>query len=746
VTRWSVLLLPVAGLLAIDPWSGPDDHAVKYVVLAAGAFVCVAASIEARTIAWSSASLALWVFLAVRGVMLLRSPVTPRSFRWWMLLLALALVHHAACAAAPRRWLARHGPAILGAAAAVIAALAVAQWIRGVPQNYATFAHRNFAGAGLAMLLPYVLASGRVRFPWRALLLVAALAGLVAMRSRGGWLAAAVGTTLFFAWRVRAARWPLVFGVPAAVLFAGVVFGQSESVRARVVWYRAAVTMGLDHPALGLGADGFAREYPPVRPLEEWDLHQGRFVHSPHNDYVASFAEGGLLGLCAHAFLLVAAARALRGQRAPLSSLAAFATASLVDLPLEDPSLLALALFPLAFARRRSTRRGAPYAAPLATLAALLAIGYGLAADLNHWRADRALGRFLATRDRTQLDRALALERRHPDALIARSNPEDLSLLLAMEPHHAGAHYNRTLDLPADEAIPALEEILARHDPRHRLTRQRLRKLRDAEAGRRAREIEPLLATDPLRAASLLDAIVREKPLSPDPYLMLARLYRSTGPPETVDRWLREAEARGSTEEIAGERLSFEFEELGKGEANLPGIRRAAGMLSATALRERVGRHLDAATAAEEADGPPELRPEEGEEPAAFAARLMKARTEWRAALQARTRPDCVVARVLAEELVEREPSAAHLHLVARAVRGQGEVARAAQFEAMALFLETLDALADGDEPLARRRYERALRAHPGLAEEKTVKEALRLFVEGNEERRRRAEALGLLK
>jgi len=745
MTRWAVLLLPVAGILAYDPWGGIDDHAIKYVVLAGCAFACVACSLEARRIAWSRASLALLVFVLLRGVMLLRSPVTPRSFRWWTLLLALALVHHAAAAAVPRGFLRRRAPLVLGGLGAALGAFAVVQWLRGTPQAYATFANSNFAGAGLAMLLPFAL-TARLRTRWSLALVAACLLGLLATKSRGGGLAAAAAIAVFVSWKLPRARWMLLAGLPAAVLLVALLAGNSETVEVRLVWYRAALTMGLDHPALGLGADGFAREYPPVRTQREWDLHQGRPVHSVHDDYLESFAEGGFAGLGAHLFLLVAAALALRRERAPLASLAAFAGASLVDLPLRDPSLLALALFLLAFAERRATRKGVPFVSLAGTLAALLAIGYSLTIDVGHWRADRALGLFLRRNDRADLDRALALERRNPDALIARSSQEDLALLLAMEPHNAGALYNRTRYLPAGEATRALEEILAHHDPYHGLTRLRLRQLKDVEAERRAREIEPLLRTEPLRAVSLLEAIVRDKPGTPIPYLFLARLYRRSGPAESVDRWLREAEARGRTEEIADERLAFESGQLEAGHANLPGIRRAAGMLSVTGLKERIDRHLAAARAVEEKETPPELKPEEREGPEDFARRVMKAKIEWRAGLQERTRADYVLARVLAEELVEREPSADHLRLAARAVRGQGEVERAAQLEAVALFLEALQALDQADEALARRRYERALRAYPGLGEEKTVKEALRLFVAGNEERRKRALALGLLK
>ncbi|HEX5137153.1 MAG TPA: O-antigen ligase family protein [Planctomycetota bacterium] len=739
MTRWVFLLLPVAGILACDPAGGLDDFAPKYVALALAAFACVACSLEARRLAWSKASAALWIFVAVRGMMLLRSPVPPHVLRDWLLLVALALAHHAACAAVPRGFLRNRVPPVLGGLGAALGLFALGQRITGTPQAYATFANPNFLGAGLAMLLPYALAS---RGRWRFALAGACLLGLLVTKSRGGALAAGVAVAVLLSYALPRARWVALAGVPAGVLLFAVLLGKSETVEVRLTWYRAAFAMGLEHPLLGLGSDGFAREYPPVRPQREWEIHQGRAVPAVHDDYLESFAEGGLLGLGAHLLLFGAAAWALRRQRAALASLAAFAAESHVDMPLRDPSLLALALLPLAFAERRSTRRGVLPA----TLLALLAIGFAIPLDIDHWRADRALGRFLRTRDRAHLDASLALEPRNPDALISRSRPEDLALLLEMEPHNGGALFNRAVRLPPEEAVPALEEILEKHDPHHRLTRMRLRKLRDLEAERRAREIEPLIATDPLKALSLLEAVVRDKPGSPGPYLILARLHRREGDADAVDRWLREAEARGATEEIADERLSFERDELAAGSANLPGIRRAAAMLAPDALRARIDARLAAARAVEEASPPPALAPTEREDPAAYAKRQMKARADWRAELQLETRPDYVIARVLAEELAQREPSARHMHLLATAVRGQGEVQRAAQLEAVALFLETLEALAQGDEALARRRYERALRAYPELAGERTVQEAWKLFVAGNEERRRQAASLGILR
>ena len=732
MTRWAFLLLPVAGLLLFDPVAA-DDHAVKQAVLMAGALVCVALSFEARRFAWSQVSLALWVFVAVRGVMLLNSPMTGRSLRWFGLLLALTIAHHAACATTPRRWLRENAPRILAWVGVIIAVYAVVQTIRGLPQGHAFFANRNFAGAGLAMLLPYALAAPRRRW----IFFLACLVGLACMQSRGGLLAGACATTLYLAWGRRELRAPLLVALPVALLFFGIAAAQTDSVKARFEWYGAAVRMGLEHPVAGLGADGFAREFPPLRSKWDYDLHGGSTVHAVHNDYLESFAEGGLPGLGALLFLCGSAAWALRRQRVAATSLVAFAVAAMVDLPLRDPSLLALAFFALAMARRR--RRGP--AAP-ATLAGLVIIGAFVPASLAHWRADRAFGRYLSSGDRRELDAALAMERRHPEALIERSHAEDLDLLLAMEPHHAGALYNRTRFLTDDEALAALKEIRERHDPHHRATRRRIAQLEEKRIARRVREARAVIESNPLKALSILETLVQEEPASPAPYLLLARLHRRAGRSQAADRYLRRAEARAMTREVIEERLTFEMAELAQGRAHLAGIARAASAMTSLGLTARIGTELKAAKRVEEEEPAPRVDLEPGEAAGAYAKRVVESKIRWRAGLQKRTRPHYVVARVLAEVLAAREPMPANFRLVAGAVRGEGDLQRAREMEAIALFLETLAALRAGDDELAKRRFGRALRAYPELPRERTVQRALKLLVESDPELRQRAIAI----
>jgi len=734
VTRWAFLLLPLLGLFAADALP-PDGHALKSALLMAGCFACVACALEARRVAWAPLlSAALWIFVAVRGWMLLHSPMTGRSLRWWSLLLALVLAHHAACAAVPRRWLRTWAPRVLGPAAAVLGALALLQALRGQPAA-ALFANRNFAGAGLAMLLPWALAARRGRLALFAL----AVTGLGCTLSRGGLLAAAAAVALWTVWGRRALRYPVLVGLPACVLAGGLLLGQTDTVRVRFAWYDAALTMGRDHLLAGLGADGFQRAYPPVRPAWEYDFHKGAVVDAVHDDYLESFAEGGLPGLAAHLLLLGAAAWALRRRRAACCSLLALAVASLVDQPLRDPSLLALAFLPLAFAHRR---RGPRWPTLPLTLAALCAIGLLLPAHAGHWLADRAFGRYLGTHDRAYLDEALAREPRHPDALLARSRTEDLEKLLAMEPHNARARFNRTRFLPDDQAAAALRAILRDHDPNDRRTMARLEEIRQAGLLRRAREAEALLESEPVRALSLLDAVVQEGCADPLPYLLLARLHRRGGNAEAADRCLREAEARGRTEQVAEERLAFEQEELAQGRAHPAGIARAGRALDALRLAARIDAELRAAEQVEEQTPPPHPERLPAEDAAAYARRLNEARLRWREDRLKEARPHVVVARVLAEVLAEREPTPDRFRLVARAARLEGDLDRARQMEAIALFVETLEALRDGDEALAGRRFERARRAYPGLPEERTVARALAAFVARAPEVRPAAERL----
>jgi len=709
--RWSILLLPVLGILACDPLPG-DFHAVKYLALMGGAFACVALALDTR-LAWSRVSLALFVFVAVRGLMLWNSPVPGRALRWWSLLLALVLVHHAACATTPRRWLRRHAPLVLGSLAVVVSVYALIQSFL-LPQAHTFFAHRNFAGAALAMLLPFALAMRRPRLA----MVIVSVVGLVATGSRGGALAAAGAFSLWFVWTRRRWRWPILVGVPAVVLAAGLLFGSSPTVKVRLHWYEAAFDLGRAHPFAGVGADGFQREYPPIRSRAEHRISRGGTVHAVHDDYLESFAEGGLLGLGAHLFLLVAAARAVRRHKVAACSLLAFAVASLVDLPLRDPSLLALALLPLAMAApRRRVRRSAT---PL-VLGALLVIALLFPFSLQHWRAERRLVR-------GELDEALAIEPGHPVGLILRSSRPDLRRLLELEPHHAGAHFNQARDLPEAEAIAALEAILRDHDPHHALTKQRLRELRSRTTVHRAREVEALIEDEPIRAAVMLDDLIASDPDPALPHLLLARAYRLGGHLPLAARALQRAEARADTAEIARERVAFELAELDQGRWAPTRLARALQRLPSAEVVDRIEAALARAREVERLWPPPQIAREPDEDAVAYAKRIDAAKEDWRDRRAVATQPHHLEALLLADALAAQRPTVEHFRLLAAGARGMRDLDRARQAEALALFAEALEALLHDNERKAESRLTKALRAYPKLDREEGILAMLRLF------------------
>jgi len=716
VTRWGLLLLPALGLLAIDPVF-VDFHAFKEVVLGGGALACgllcllVAARGSRPRLCWSPITLAVWGFLAVRGWMALRSRGSGEEERAFALLVALALAHTLAISVAPPGWLARRAPRVLGGVLALSALFALAQAWVGRPQANAFFANANFAGAGIAMLLPYGFA---VRSPWRWILLAAGLAGLAATQSRGGALAAAAALALVLVPAGRRLRLVALLGLPALVLAAGLQFGDVNTVKVRLAWARAAADLGSRRPVAGLGAGGFLREYPPVRPLEEHQISGGRIVHAVHNDYLESWAEGGGIGFGAHLLLLLAAARAARRQRTAAASLLAFAVAGLVDLPMRDPSLLALAFFGLTLlAEPRATRAPAPLLA--FPLLALVPLGLPL---LHHWRADHAYRAFQRDGDVAALERVLAHEPAHPEALLARGRREDLERLLQQRPHHADALYNLGglhERASRDDAIAHYEEILLRHDPHHVSTHTRLAEL--------------VAEQDPIRAISLLASAVRADPRRFEPRLALARLHRRTGRLTVAADACREAAARGRDPRIAEEFLQIVLAQLRAGEeADLAG---AAGAVAPARLEALAREAIARADAAEEElrERMPRAERQPGEEDAAYARRVEEVLAPWRRERDQRTRPDLREAFALAEALLRSVPGPDAYHLAARAARGLGSLDRARRYDASGYFLEGLAALREGADATAALRFRRAFTADASFAAEDDTVAALRAFL-----------------
>jgi O-antigen ligase len=73
----------------------------------------------------------------------------------------------------------------------------------------------------------------------------------------------------------------------------------------RIEIWQAALKMGMDHPVAGVGPNLFY-EHSPVYafPVDELPVRYGRIVRKPHNEYLRSWAEGGLIGIAAAGFFL----------------------------------------------------------------------------------------------------------------------------------------------------------------------------------------------------------------------------------------------------------------------------------------------------------------------------------------------------------------------------------------------------------------------------------------------------------
>ena len=175
-----------------------------------------------------------------------------------------------------------------------------------VPNHYAGFAEMAFL-MGLGYTL-FSRANHVVRIVAGYATLMT-LAGVVVSLSRGGWLATAAGTTLFFILAAvnRRSKTPLIL---AGVVFVavGVVAwtqldsmqdrftratqgGSTDAVGPRIALWKASKTMWDSSPLWGLGPGQFDAQFPQFRPVEiQWR------PLAAHNDYLQSLVEWGIIG------------------------------------------------------------------------------------------------------------------------------------------------------------------------------------------------------------------------------------------------------------------------------------------------------------------------------------------------------------------------------------------------------------------------------------------------------------------
>ncbi len=181
---------------------------------------------------------------------------------------------------------------------------------------YSTLFYPNTLAGALLLLLPItlgwvwqILAKLRARALWVITVLVAApsLACLYWSGSKAGWLIALilVVVTLALSKVPRRIVYPTIVLVLAigTVLFAvknARYFEHgSTSIVARSDYWRAAITMGREHPLFGTGPGTFAKGYEKIKSPD------AEMARLSHNDYLEQFSDSGIVGFTLYLCLFV---------------------------------------------------------------------------------------------------------------------------------------------------------------------------------------------------------------------------------------------------------------------------------------------------------------------------------------------------------------------------------------------------------------------------------------------------------
>ncbi|MBI5566694.1 MAG: O-antigen ligase family protein [Chloroflexi bacterium] len=242
--------------------------------------------------------------------------------------------------------------------------------IGGLPQF-----NPNVVGGSLAMLLP---------LQWKALehqqraikfgVIAITLIGLALSLTRGAWLALALVSGLWFAWRwlnqrmanQRQARWIWLAGVLALAVIGGVVIFATPLGDRLLglggdrthIWRNSLALVG-DYPLSGFGLGSFEMAYSSYALL----THVGHTVHA-HNLWLNVWLEQGLLGLVALIGLVFNAWWPRSGssgwRMAALASLGVVLIHTLVDDPFYGYGgpLMSVLFVPLGLLHRRGNSTG----------------------------------------------------------------------------------------------------------------------------------------------------------------------------------------------------------------------------------------------------------------------------------------------------------------------------------------------------------------------------------------------------
>lgn len=313
-------------------------------------------------------------------------------------------------------------PAAMLGGAAVVAAYVLAQtagldlfeWEQaaGGATRYAagTMGNPDFAGGLLGITLPFGVRGAVSRRGWAYGAATAVIvAGLVATRSRGGLLAAAVGVAvLAVAERDRIPRraWlgaGAVVGIVVAVvavrpsLIERTELLRTESVEARGRQWAGAWEVFLDAPVLGTGPDTFEFAFPAHRSREDGRALGLQIADKPHNVLLEKATDTGVLGLASYLAVMAIAFRRARRQAAVfVAGLAAYLAQSFVSIDVVPLALLGWVMIASIVAAgapgsAKSRRRAPAPVARLAVVAAVVVLGaVAVRADIAAGQGDWA--------------------------------------------------------------------------------------------------------------------------------------------------------------------------------------------------------------------------------------------------------------------------------------------------------------------------------------------------------------------
>lgn len=180
------------------------------------------------------------------------------------------------------------------------------------------FGHPNALGGFLALVAPFALGGLMLRPRWRLLFacaLLAILGGIYVSYSRGALLGVAIIPLFFLRGRTAVILLPFLGAVAAFATPTllrerfGTLTAQGSEIATRLDIWKTAITIWLDHPAVGAGLGRFDEAYAQARIPGKQFLPSSIFEPPPHahNVFLQALAEQGLVGLVALGAVLLTA-------------------------------------------------------------------------------------------------------------------------------------------------------------------------------------------------------------------------------------------------------------------------------------------------------------------------------------------------------------------------------------------------------------------------------------------------------